>query len=232
MNSILEQVEWGKPVLMFLDQIKQIDPDLPALIHIRHSERGNLKSLNSDITQTGLEASKQFGKQLPRNRSYRFYHTPYSRTEKTAQKIIQGLNENRTQASIQKTIQLTTMRDEEKAEINLRKHWDDRTQIRSWFYKWVAGHYPPWEMSSTLDAAQQIAGIMMKNLETATQENIDVYVTHDTYVAVCIFHWFGLMIVDWIKFLNGFMVQFYPNQMRVFLSEGIMDVDYPYWWNF
>lgn len=139
MDSVLEQVEWGRPVLTFLDQIKHIDPELPALIHIRHSEKADLKSLSADITETGLEASKQFGMNLPRNRTYRFYHTPYSRTEKTVEKIIEGLAVDKVQSSIQKKINMTTMRDEEKAAIDLKKNWDDRTQIRSWFYKWVAG---------------------------------------------------------------------------------------------
>jgi len=231
MNSVLERVDWGNPVLAFLDQLKHINPELPALIHIRHSERV-LEGLYTDLTQTGLEASKQFGEQLPRNRSYRFYHTPSSRTEKTVEKIIEGLHQKQPKTSIQNIGDLKTMRDEEKAVINLRKNWDDSTQIRSWFYKWVAGFYPPWEMGSTLDAAQQLSGIMMKNLDTATPETIDLYVTHDTYVAVCVFHWFGLMITDWINFLNGFMVQFYPDCMRVFYSGSIMDVEYPYWWNF
>ncbi|TFH14085.1 hypothetical protein E4H04_10880 [Candidatus Bathyarchaeota archaeon] len=230
MSSVLEQVEWGKPVLSFLHQIKQIDPKVPALIHIRHSER-DLGKLHTDLTQIGLKASVQFGKQLPKNRAYRFYHTPYSRTEKTVKKIIEGLRENQSQTSIQK-IEISTMRDEEKAFINLRKNWDDRTQIRSWFYKWAAGHYPPWEMNSTLDAAQQLAGLMVKNLDTASSDVIDIYVTHDTYVAVCIFHWFGLMIDNWINFLDGYLVQFYSDYMRVFFNEITMDIEYPYWWNF
>ena len=231
MSSVLDQVDWGDPVLSLLQKTYTLDSEIPALIHIRHSER-DLGKLHTDLTQTGLEASRQFGMHLPKDRTYRLYHTPSNRTLDTAKKIIEGIQENQGQATIKDTLELTTMRDEEKAVINLRKYWDEKTQIRSWFYKWAAGHYPPWEMSSTLDAAQHLAGIMRQNIDTASSDSIDIYVTHDTWVAVCIFHWFGLMIDRWVSFLDGYLVQFYPEFMKVFLSDSTQECEYPHWWNF
>jgi broad specificity phosphatase PhoE len=231
MTSILDQVDWGNPTLSLLQKTNTLDTNAPALIHIRHSER-DLGKLHTDLTQTGLEASRQFGTQLPKNRKYRLYHTPYSRTENTAKKIIEGIQENQGQATIKDTIELSTLRDEEKGYANIRKHWDEKTKIRAWFYKWAAGHYPPWIMSSTLDAAQHLAGIMMQNLDTASSDSIDIYVTHDTYVAVCIFHWFGLMIDRWVSFLDGYLVQFYPEFMKVFFSDTTIESEYPHWWTF
>ncbi len=37
--SVLESVEWGKPALSLLSQCKQLDTNLPAVMHIRHTER-------------------------------------------------------------------------------------------------------------------------------------------------------------------------------------------------
>ncbi len=232
MSSILDQVDWGNPVLSLLEKTNNLGTGIPALIHIRHSER-NLGELNTDITQTGLKASKQFGEKLPKDRTYRLYHTSASRTEQTALKIIEGLYENQCNASIKGTFyELNALRDVEKAVSNFRKYWDEKTQIKSWFYKWAAGHYPPWEMRPSLDLSQQAADIMMQNLETASSDSIDIYVTHDVWVAFCIFHWFGLMIDRWVTFLDGYLVQFYPEFMKVFLSDSTIECEYPHWWNF
>ena len=46
---------------------------------------------------------------------------------------------------------------------------------------------------------------------------MDVYVSHDTWVAAFMFHWFGLPSPsDWVSFMDGFILHTYDDKMRVY----------------
>lgn len=59
-----------------------------------HSERDRIKSIEeiqmAELTPLGKKAAYEFGLNLPKNRTYRIYHSPYLRNQQTAEKIHEG----------------------------------------------------------------------------------------------------------------------------------------------
>ena len=65
MSSILESVEWGKSALTLLAQCNKLDPNLPAVMHIRHTERPRIRLDSKDgdrilSTELGRNAAYEF----------------------------------------------------------------------------------------------------------------------------------------------------------------------------
>jgi hypothetical protein len=103
MSSILESVDWGKPALSLLSQCNDLDPDLPAVMHLRHTERllkelGTPDNFTQVSTEQGKKAAYEFGTSLPNDRQYRFYHTYLERTKETAMEIKEGISFNNARA--------------------------------------------------------------------------------------------------------------------------------------
>jgi hypothetical protein len=104
---------------------------------------------------------------------------------------------------------------------------------RSYFINWVSGHYPPWEIEPCRMFAQRAASVMMKNLEEIDSFGFNIYVSHDLWVAPCLFYWFGIMpSIEWIKYLDGFILQLTDDRINVYSKDGKKEAYYPYWWSF
>ena len=87
-----------------MEHVKRLDPEKPAILHIRHTERAVLaeEDLHSPSafsaaaaklvsTDVGKQAAFDFGASLPTNREYTLFHTPVARTLETAEYICQGI---------------------------------------------------------------------------------------------------------------------------------------------
>ena len=237
MSSILKSVEWGKPVLSLLSQCRELDPDLPAVMHIRHSERPPIRSIEervAKLTISGKKAAHEFGSVLPTNRSYRLYHTVSDRAIETAEAIHQGLLSIDAETRI-KGVFLNSHHDQEKFWHYLAKNKfiSEKKAARSFFIKWVSGHFPPWEIEPCRMFAQRAASVMMKNLDKLDSTGFDIYVSHDLWVVPYLFNWFGIMpSIEWIEYLDGFIMQLTDDLMKVYFKDGKKEAYYPYWWNF
>ena len=97
MDSVLETVEWGKSALDLIKHTQELDPNLPAFIHIRHSERPSATQRQTGfklpLTEKGEKASYELGNKLPVTRKYHLYHTDIDRTLVTAENIMKGIQE-------------------------------------------------------------------------------------------------------------------------------------------
>lgn len=246
MTSILESVEWGKPALALLAQCNELDTELPAVMHIRHTERPNAtpedmerarRTGRSHIlsTEKGKEAAYEFGTRLTLDRTYRFYHTPVDRTKETAEKIHEALLERGASSTFNGVMSSQTMGDRNKRlEYIIRDRILDGSYAnpRPVLIKWVAGGYPPWEIEPSLMFAQRVSMETMNNLASA-QSGMDVYVSHDMWIGMLLMHWFGIVPdEDNVKFLDGFILQLKPENMHVYTKDGKKETYYPYWWNF
>ena len=104
---------------------------------------------------------------------------------------------------------------------------------RPFFLSHVSGHYPPWEIEPLVSFAQRAASWNVGNLEAAESNGVDIYVSHDLWVAAFLLYWCGIMPdLGWIEFLEGFIVQLGEKRLRVYTKDQKVDVYYPYWWNF
>jgi broad specificity phosphatase PhoE len=245
MPSVLESVEWGKPALTLLSQCKQLNPNLPAVMHIRHTERPKSTQESYDLarktgistllsTKKGKQAAFDFGEHLPSNRVYRVYHSPIERARETAEKIHEGLLSQGAESHL-KGIFMRVNNNQVKRRDYLQRYVLDvgAPNARHYFINLVSEHFPPWEIESASLIAKRHASIMMENLKSATLGNFDIYVSHDTVCASFLFYWFGIIPDErWIQFLDGFIMQLTGEQLHVYTKDGRKEAYYPYWWNF
>ena len=249
MNSVLASVEWGKPALSLLSQVKTIDTSKPSIMLIRHSERP--QGFYASLTETGKQASYEYGTHLTYYNKVRLYHTYLERTIETAQQIHKALTEQGIMSQIADSVNLRTVNDPNKARDNMIQVLSsygitgiptpeqekilmskpDNPRKRN-FLRWVSGHYTPKDIRPSLDFVQQLTAILMINLESAEQDSLDLYVCHDTWIAALLLHWCGIIPEIWVNYLEGFVVQPYEDKLKLVLPSGKMDVNYPHWWRF
>lgn len=240
MSSILKSVEWGKPALSLLSQCKELDPNLPAVMHIRHTERPTIEPGSPDgfkivSTERGKKAAHEFGANLPPSRRYRLYHTYMERARETAENINKGILGNEGSSDVIGSVPLTTIVDRDGFSDYVRRESEmdsEKPLSLRVFAKWISGHYPSWLRVPALDFSQRGAVLMMKNLESAEARTFDIYVSHDVFVATFLLFWFGFFPIDWVQFLDGFILQLIDEQIHVYTKEGKKEAYYPYWWNF
>jgi broad specificity phosphatase PhoE len=238
MSSVLESVKWGKASLQLIDQMKDIDPDKPAVLHIRHSERYSLSTsqatLGIALTETGKQASYEYGEKLPTNRTYHHYHTISGRTKETASNIHQGILDNNCKSTGLSTIKILSILDPDSNSKYRRKIIEEsKNEIdatKKMFYRWLSGYAPESGVKPSKEFAQEIASFMMEKVRESDQNDVHVWVTHDNFIAAFIHHWFGEYLDDWIDFLEGFIVQFYDEYMVFYFRGEKKQVGYPYWW--
>lgn len=235
MNSVLKSVGWGEPALSLLSQCRKIDHSLPAVMHIRHSERPPITPesvVETSLTDRGREAAFEMGTQLPRYKKYRLFHSASNRAIETAEEIHRGLRSIDAEA-LMGGVFIHPHNDHEKfVGYLIRDLRSDRT-ARPFFINWASGQFPPWEMEPYGMFAQRAASVMMKNLEELDSSGFDIYVSHDIWVAPFLFYWFGIMpSIEWIEYLDGFILQLTDDRMSVFTKDGEKEAYYPYWWSF
>jgi len=236
MSSILESIEWGKPALELVQQAWELDLNAPAFMHIRHSERPPVSAgLNLPLTDRGVKAAYEFGRNLPVDRKYYLYHTNIDRNQMTAENMQKGILDRKGVSKIMGEIPVATIIDaEENASLMMRafEGKEEAGGARTHFYRWLSGLYPPWVRKPSLEFAQQGAFLMMKNLREAEPDDLHVWVSHETWIAAFLMHWLGEFSFDWISYMDGFILQFHEGYMMSFFRGEKKEVKYPYWWNF
>lgn len=241
----LDSVEWGKPALSLLSKCRKLDIKLPAVMHIRHTERPRLSTEDlSDSrklgrstllsTRKGKKAAFEFGERLPDNRTYRVYHSPIDRAKETAEMINEGILSQGVESRL-KGVFMRVNHDTASQYSYIQRDIIDAgaPNSRPYFINYVSEHYPPWEMEPGSLIAKRHAAIMVENLKMATSDNFDIYVSHDTYIATFLLYWFGIMPDErYIQFLDGFIAQFNEEHSIVWTKDGRKKAYYPYWWDF
>lgn len=237
MTGVLDRVEWGGPALGLLSRCRRLDDGLPAIMHIRHSERPRINStgeMNANLNERGKEAAQDFGTRLPGGRRYRLYHSYYNRTKETAEEIHQGIREGGGESEIGGTMDLQTILDPERYDHIVGRDslkGDTTDSAVNYFLSWTSGRYHPSHILPSLELARKGAGIALRNLETADAGSMDIYVSHDTWVAALMFHWFGLPPPsDWVSFIDGFILQIDDDKMNVYTKDVEIEVHRPHWW--
>ena len=230
MSSTLESTDWGRSTLSFLSQLKKFDSKQPVALHMRHS-KWPMNSEFPDLTEDGIEAAYEYGILLPLNKTYRIYHTPRNRTEQTANQIMKGLTVNGVNVESVKPINLSYSIDSTKGILYHRREREITGTHQSFFYSWIGGRFPPYEILPLINFARNAATLTMKNLETANPDTIDIYVSHEYWVAAFLYAWFGLEPINWVPFLDSFLFQCYEDRIKVLYRNKTQEVYYPYWWN-
>jgi broad specificity phosphatase PhoE len=240
MPSVLKSVEWGVPALNLLSQHTQLDPNLPAIMHIRHSERPQINSQEerkSIVTDVGKKAAYEFGANLPLIREYRIFYSTANRAIQTAQLIQKGLRSNSVRAQLKDKESLLLNGDENRYWYYINRDVSEiqaeNIRARAFFIKLISDHYPPSEIESPRSFSQRTAFYMMEHLKKTQSDGFDIYVSHDISVASLLLYWCGILPgLEWIQFLDGFILQLTDEHMLVYSKYGKKEIYYPHWWNF
>lgn len=229
--KVLKAVPWGAPALALLSHAKDLVPDAPAIVMVRHSERDDMRKAKdlraTPLNERGKQAAFEFGRGLPSGRAYHFYHSPLDRCRQTAEGIRNGVKE-----------QGGTVEDITALESLVSGYLDGDKYVHFMFrdgvpfiYNWLAGHYPPRVMEPFQNVAQRTAAEMVKRLQTANASDTFVCVSHDHQVTAYLFHWAGILATDsYIQFLDGFILQQVDEKLIVYHKNGKKELFSPYWW--
>ena len=236
MVSVLGSVSWGEPALRLLSLCEELDPDLPAAMHIRHSERSEITSREereATLTENGFKAARGFGELLPGDQSYRLYHSPRTRTKETAEYIHRGLMGKNAQSRVCGVAPFRLKVHPEKMWDYMTRDWlNDERGITTFLASWVGGRYPPSEMEPSIQFAMRAAEATVANLNQI-EHGMDIYVSHDVWLGLFMFHWFGAMFPgNRAQYLEGFILQLTEERMRFYTQEGMKEAYYPHWWDF
>ena len=238
MSRVLTSVDWGASALSLLSHSQLLEPDKPAVMHIRHTERPAVTGPDSNSlisTPNGRAAAVEFGEGLPSNRKYRLFHTVVDRSRETAESIKEGLDRRGCYAKIAGVFPFRTAFDPEAMDDYIdrfiQKCGNEDEAIAEMMNRWLAGLAPPTIFHSSGEFARMIADYTLARVRTATSDALDIYVTHDTWVGCTLFHWFGVPIpLDGVRFLDGFLLQPGEKDMAVWFRDKSIRVEYPYWW--
>ena len=235
MVDVLSSTEWGKAALDLLSRCNLLDPRRPAIMHVRHTERPVIDAIGSGrgmlSTARGKEAAVEFGACLPEGKKYRLFHTYYERTQETAEKIHEGITDLGFASEVVGTIPVVTILDHDAYMDYLSEYADTDDHANNFFLDWTSGRIPSEMVLPSLEFASQISKFMMENLNGASHEVFDVYVSHDVWVAALMFHWFGIRPHDdWYTFLDGFILQLGDEEMTIHYRDKGGKVGFPEWW--
>jgi hypothetical protein len=236
--SVLGRVEWGASARSILAGAKDLKPGVPAIIHIRHTERPGMSGPNSDIllsTPAGKQAANEFGEGLPRDRRYRLYHTLIDRSRESAESIRDGINRRGGEAELAGVFPFRTAFDpkamDDYIDYMMKRCGDEDEAVVEMMNRWLAGLAPQNVFRPSIEFARMIAEYAQQRLRTASPDTVDIYVTHDTWVGACLFHWFALpMPLGGVRFLDGYLMQPLEGEMAVWYRGEATRMEYPLWW--
>lgn len=238
MTGVLDRVEWGGPALKLLAHCRALDPELPAAMHIRHSERpriNNSDDLYAPLNERGREAARDFGSRLPGGRLYRLHHSYFDRARETAEEILRGIEDAGGEAEMVGTVDLETILDLERYNHYFERDFlqgDTPESATDYFFKWASSRYPPDEIVPTLEFAQKCAEILKGDLGAVGPRSMEVYVSHDTWVMAMMYHWFGMGPPrDWVRFMDGFVIQIRGSMFKAFTRDSAIEIHRPHWWS-
>jgi hypothetical protein len=231
MKSVLKKQSWSRPAQRILEHTMKLSGVYPAIMHIRHTERmratpgGDPRS-----TEQGLRAAYEFGASLPTGRMYRLWHTYIERTRETCLAIKSGLESNQSECMLAGTIPVNTIIDPAEFYDAQPRHQvveDTDESALTYLNHWLSGLYPPTMVRPSKEFAQMVARTM---LEDIGKDSFHVLVSHDTWVAALMFHWFGLPPPPgWVNFLDGFVVELRPSAPNLITKEGVVETGLPEW---
>lgn len=232
MKNVLQTQSWCRPAQRILEHTLKLSGAHPIIMHIRHTERERATPGGDSLsTEQGLRAAYEFGASLPTGRRYRVWHTSVERTWETSLAIKAGLESNQAECTHAGPIPVNTILDPAGFHDTQPRHQvvkDTDESARTYLEHWLRGLYPPTMVRPSMEFAQTVAQTMLMDIG---EDSFHVLVSHDTWVAALMFHWFGLQPPrDWVNFLDGFVVELRTPTPILITKQGSTETRLPDWW--
>jgi hypothetical protein len=233
MDSILDSVDWGQRSISLLERINELDTFEPVIMNIRHTERHPITWDNNDnvlCTERGISYAREFGAQLPAGWIYRLWHTSSPRTLETCKAIVYGLEQNGVESKIMGEPRTEFVLDNDRF-VKIRNGYqvfsDGDESAITLLSNWNKNRYPADVITPPSEFGKGIAHDLSENLDVRC---FHILVSHDVWVAALMESWIQVHPDDWVKCLDGFLVQLKKDRLKTIQPHRTHETGYPSWW--
>ena len=199
---------------------------------LRHSHRNDPTDMEEvhklRLTPQGHAIARKFGESLPKNRDIRLFHSVVWRCEETAENIQNGF-----ESIGGKTELRGNLAPLHNIGIDNRSFLSQvyKYPFRELLFRWAAGFYLPEEWAPFISYCQNAAQLIWNQLETASENGIDIFVSHDWHCMSLRYGWFGFPPDNrWIKYLGGFAFTFEKDHILILDYGELKKIEVPHWW--
>ena len=231
-NKIWKEADWPSEARQIIEGLKKFPDNSKIILLLRHSQRNEPEEfdVNADLNLTpeGRKIANVFGKNLPKDKSIRLFHSKADRCIDTAEEIFKGFKEIGGEAVLKGNL-LPLYRIGISMEVFMEEN--KKYDILEIFNRWSAGLYSPEFWSPLIAYSQEATELMWVDIENAPERSLDIHVTHDLHLLALRFGWFGIPpSKKWINYLGGFAFSFIDDKILLYNDNKLTTVEIPYWW--
>jgi hypothetical protein len=231
-----EEIKWAAQARKLVIGLDRFPAQSKITLIMRHSQRfepklvkeSDLEGANMELTPLGEKLAKKFGKNLPKNRNIRLFHSPRSRCKLTAEKIFQGFTQVNGRAQL-----IGECNALYGIGINGQSYLDEFNSQKNYqvILKYLAGIYSP-ELWPPAEPFYKRSGETIWNqTESISQGGINIFVTHDFHIMIFRFGWFALPPdKHWVDYLGGFAFSIMQDHILLLDHGKLIKLGIPYWW--
>lgn len=228
-----DSVEWTATARSLLQQGKDVLPDLPAYLFLRHSHRKTPRTgpipKTMPITALGKDMAIEFGYRLSTVtlRNCVMYHSPFLRCKQTAEAIRDGMQQGNREAVIR-----GSMKELIDVHCDLSKIMEYQENLGyDWVNYWLLGFFPNRDIEPAVNYGRRVVdkALHLPGLEIAP---LVILVGHDDLLLAVRGVVAGIPAdASWLPYLGGFWLQFAPDAI-IFsdAQHSSRKSPYPSWW--
>lgn len=231
-EKIWKEGEWTSEARQIIDGLKKFPDNSKIILILRHSHRNESKTLEKAqkerLSPQGHLIAKKFGENLPRSRSIKIFYSIIWRCEETANNIHEGFKKFGGTSEVKgelKALQTIGISDKQ---FFLNEF--SNVPILDIFYRWAVGFYNPNVWTPFIEYCQSTAHTILNQVKSSSENELNIFVTHDFNILALRFGWFALLPIKWVKFLGGFAFTIEKDQILLLDNNELKPVAIPHWW--
>jgi hypothetical protein len=231
-EKIWKEGEWTSEARQIIDGLKKFPDNSKIILILRHSHRNESKTLEKAqkerLSPQGHLIAKKFGENLPRSRSIKIFYSIIWRCEETANNIHEGFKNFGGTSEVKgelKALQTIGISDKQ---FFLNEF--SNVPILDIFYRWAVGFYNPNVWTPFIEYCQSTAHTILNQVKSSSENELNIFVTHDFNILALRFGWFALLPIKWVKFLGGFAFTIEEDQILLLDNGELKPVAIPHWW--
>lgn len=222
---------WTKHAREILNGIRKFSKNAKIGVILRHSHRYAIKSAqqgsDAGLTPMGIEFAKYFGRNLPKDRPLRLYHSIVDRCKDTAHHIHSAHRQTARNKSVEGT--LKPLYDLRADGVFVTKEMMTHGS-RKFLERWKNGEYSASELLPFEIYCLNAAKELWKILKNAQERCLVLFITHDLHLLSMRLGWFGMQPgEEWVSYLGGFAFSLEENHIAFFERDIINRIKYPPW---
>jgi hypothetical protein len=234
LNETWNKEAWTEQARDIIKNLKNSVFKSKSILILRHSQRYEPELSDEhqymELTPQGRSIARIFGRKLPKKKIIRLFHSPVKRCKDTAEEIHTGFEEIGGESIF-------------KGECNVL--WGiginnqffiselKRLPYIEVFFRWASGFYTLEKFPSLTLYCQRAADAIWSQFKVVSENNLDIYITHDWHLTAFRYGWFGLPPEErWVGYLGGFAFELEENRIKLLDYGEIKALEAPHWWEY